>query len=541
MDSGSDLPMVGIGHNDVEDVYSDLYSTFSQVTATTANDVDQLPYPITMRNLVIFFGATVGGLLFGYDTGVISGVLLMLKPEDLSLDVITDFQRELITSITCLGSFFGSILAFPTSDKYGRRITLALCSAVFVVAAFWLALSTNLTFLVVGRLLVGVAVGVAAQCVPVYLSEISPASIRGSVLALNTLAVTAGQLISYMVSLPMQDIRHSWRYLFGVAAFPAVIFLLLLDFIPESPRWLISKGKFADALDSLRVIYPAVPLNLVSLKLKWLILDINKLRRYQDVEDPLIVRSQSISRYSGVANEPLPESTSSQSSNDAAVPVERRSHHKMEPRSRRALLVGCTLMFFQQVSGINAFLYYAAIIFAHFDIKNPLVPAMAVAATNFVFTLVALKCIDRIGRRSMLLYTIWIMTVGLLLSSVGFDKNNTKLILVALLVFVGGYASAMGTIPWSSVEFLPLNRRSFGAACISCTNWFSNSLVTVSYLSIANSLGMDRTMLIFALFTILNWIFVYYCYPEVKGLTLEEIGRVFENGIDVSYVYRNYH
>ncbi|GAV53976.1 hypothetical protein ZYGR_0AK04780 [Zygosaccharomyces rouxii] len=528
----SELPPTRTALNDVDDVYSDLYSNLSQVTATTANDVDQLPYPITFRNLVIFAGATVGGLLFGYDTGVISGVLLMLKPQDISLNVITDFQRELITSVTCLGSFFGSILAFPTADRYGRKMTMALCSSVFVVAAFWMALSTSLAFLVVGRLLVGVAVGVAAQCVPVYLSEISPASTRGLVLALNTLAITGGQLISYIVSLSMQNVQHAWRYLFGLAALPALIFLLLLDFIPESPRWLISKGDFADALDSLRVIYPTAPLQLITLKLKWLILDIGKLRKYQDAEDPLLVRRQSISRYIGANDEPLSESPPSDGN---------RSRHRMEPRSKRALLVGCTLMFFQQVSGINAFLYYAAIIFAKFDVKNPLVPAMAVAATNFLFTFVALKSVDPVGRRSMLLYTIWIMTLGLFLSSVGFDKNNTTLILVALLIFVAGYASGMGSIPWSSVEFLPLNRRSFGAACISCTNWLSNTVVSISYLSMANFMGMDRAMIMFAIFTVLNWIFVYYYYPEVKGLTLEEIGKVFENGIDVSYVYRNYH
>ncbi|GAV49067.1 hypothetical protein ZYGR_0N04720 [Zygosaccharomyces rouxii] len=536
----SESPPARNGLNDVDDVYSDLYSTISQVTATTANDVDQLPYPITFRNLIIFVGATVGGLLFGYDTGVISGVLLMLKPQDISLDVVTDFQKELITSVTCLGSFFGSIIAFPTADKYGRKSTMALCCTVFVVAAIWMALSTSLTFLVIGRLIVGVAVGVAAQCVPVYLSEISPASTRGLVLALNTLAITGGQLISYVVSLSMQNVQHSWRYLFGLAALPAIIFLLILDFIPESPRWLISKGEFADALDSLRAIYPTAPLQLVSLKLKWLILEIGKLRKYQDAEDPLLVRTHSTSRYIGVNDEPLSESSPSQD-NNLVVSAESRTRHKMEPRAKRALLVGCTLMFFQQVSGINAFLYYSAIIFAQFEVKNPLVPAMAVAATNFVFTLVALKCVDPIGRRSMLLYTIWIMTIGLFLSSVGFDKNNTKLILVALLIFVGGYASGMGSIPWSSVEFLPLNRRSFGAACISCTNWLSNTVVSVSYLSIANVMGMDRAMIMFAVFTILNWIFVYYYYPEVKGLTLEEIGKVFENGIDVSYVYRNYH
>lgn len=536
--------------SDVEDVYSDLYSTFSQLTSTTANDIDQLPCKLNSKMLLISAGACVCGLLFGYDTGVISGVLLVMAPQDISQDTITDFQKEVITAVTSLGSFFGSVLGFPLSDRYGRRTTMALCCVVFVIGALWMALSTTLSLLVIGRLIVGVAIGVAAQCVPVYLSEVAPANIRGTILTLNSMAITGGQLISYVVALLMADVKHAWRYLFGVSAIPALIFLLLYEFIPESPRWLVLKGEFPKAHATLRILYPDATPRQVSLKLRRLVLDMCKLRKYEDIEEPLISRPNLFARYARLSISKPPQevnfdvnSTSGLSASNVPLerPVARRQKHRMEPRARRALMVGCVLMFFQQASGFNAFMYYATLIFADLNVKNPLVPATLIALTNFIFTLVAFQLVDNVGKRPLLLHSIWIMTAGLLLSSFAFSRENTALVLFSILLFVASFASAMGSIPWSTVEFLPLNRRSFGASCISCTNWLTNMLMSMSFLSFVNQFGTPNTMLVFALFTVLNWIFVYYWYPEVKGLTLEEIGKVFEHGIDVNYVYRNYH
>lgn len=199
------------------------------------------------------------------------------------------------------------------------------------------------------------------------------------------------------------------------------------------------------------------------------------------------------------------------------------------------------LMFFQQTSGFNAFMYYSATIFEQVGFTNPLVPAIIVAFTNFSFTLLAMKLIDTMGKRTLLLMTIWIMTVGLLLCSVGFELNNLALLVVSVIVYVGAYATGMGVVPWSSVEFLPLNRRAVGGSMISCTNWLTNSVLSLTYLTITDRIGNENTMLLFALFTIFNWLFVYIWYPEVKGLSLEEIGQVFENGVDVHFIYRNYH
>ncbi|CCD22593.1 Cin10p NDAI_0A04360 [Naumovozyma dairenensis CBS 421] len=539
----------------VEDIYSDLYSTFSQLTCTTADDIEQLPYSIDLKTSLIFVGSTVGGLLFGYDTGVISGVLLNLKPEDLSRPSLTDFNREIITSITSIGSFLGSIIAFPLADRCGRRITLAICCMVFIISGIWMALSRSLLFLVVGRLIVGIAVGVAAQCTPIYLSEISPANVRGFMLTLNSVAITGGQLLSYMFAFVLRDLSQSWRYLFGISAIPAIMFISLLDFIPESPRWLVTRGKFPEAHSALKMIYPGASVHQINLKLRRLIIDLGKLNHYNDIDEPLLQQSRSflmnlnssiLSQANSievpVINNLVQPSNSYSSLPNQRSSLKRKRHvHKMEARTKRALMVGCTLMFFQQVTGFNAFMYYSPIIFSKLNIQDPLLPAILVAITNFLFTFVALRYVERVGKRSMLLYTVVIMIIGLLLCSTGFEKNNLNLLLTSIVIFVAGYASAMGTVPWSCVEFLPLNRRSFGASCISCTNWLTNAIVSLSYLSIIDKIGDSSTMLIFAMFSTFSWIFIYFCYPEVRGLSLEEIGKIFENGIDIYNVYRNYY
>lgn len=570
--------------DDVEDVYSDCYSTLSQCTSNTVNDIELMPWDFNWRNIVIIFSGTVGGLLFGYDTGVISGVLVSLQPQDLARDVLSDWDKGLITSMTSIGSFVGSILAFRLVDKYGRKPTLAICCIIFCIAAVWMAFSPTLVWLLNGRFIVGTAVGIAAQCIPIYLTEISPANIRGIILSFNTLAITGGQLLSYILAYYTININHVWRYLFGVSAIPAVLFILLLDFIPESPRWLLQQRKFHEAYRTINIIYPNATKYQCQKLLSKLLKDLNILYRYQDL--PSIYKSNSstsLKLYTGSSNisngnprmgnpVSIPTSNDNKITNNEnnvlhnkntdtrrkSLPLANSNlltpllcspnHikkptriHRIEPRAIRALFVGCTLMFFQQITGFNVFMYYSPLIFSNINKDNPMLPAIVVALTNFIFTIVAILFVDRIGKRAILLRTIWIMTFGLLLSTAGFSKNDNNLLIFSIIIFVGGYASGMGTIPWSSVEFLPLNRRSFGSSCISCTNWLTNAIVSMSYLSLMSRIGNEDTMFIFAVFTIVAWFFVYFCYPEVTGLSLEEIGKIYENGIDVHYVYRNYH
>lgn len=524
-----------------EDVYSDLYSTFSQMTTTTVNDIEQRPYPFTLKTCVMFLSSTIGGLLFGYDTGVISGVLIAMNPSDIRLSRLENWQREVITSITCAGSFVGSILAFPLADSCGRKNTLTVCCVIFAMASMIMASSFTLGMLISGRFVVGIAVGIAAQCIPIYLSEISPAKIRGTMLTLNSISITGGQFFAYLIAYWMIDAKNptgnsAWRYLFALGALPAIVFLLTLDCIPESPRWLLSKARLIEAESALQTIYSTATANEIHLKMKKMANDLNKVRYYSDETEPLILPGR---KRRSVA------SSRTARSSVIGVPYTNqqvgKKIHRWESKSKRALLIASVLMFFQQLSGFNAFMYYSATIFEQVGFENPLVPAIVVAFTNFCFTIFAIRLIDTIGRRMMLLSTIWIMTIGLLLCSVGFELKTYSLLIVSVIVYVAAYATGMGIVPWSSVEFLPLNRRAIGGSVISCTNWFTNSVVSLTYLTVMDKIGSENTMLIFALFTVFNWLFVFIWYPEVKGLSLEEVGQVFENGVDVHFIYRNYH
>lgn len=553
----------------------------SVISTATDDNIDNLPITLNFKTIATFLGATIGGLLFGYDTGVISGVLASLQPSDLSREEFTNFDKELITSITSLGSFFGSMLSFPIADHYGRRPTLAVCCVIFTIASIAMAVAKSLNFLIFGRLLVGFAIGIAAQCIPVYLSEMSPTKIRGKILALNVIAITSGQLFSYILAIILYDVSNSWRYLFAFAAIPAVLFLLLLDFIPESPRWLIAKGRINEASHSLKLIYNNATNNQVNQKLKNLLFDMYKLRnislsqnespsnytelrnvqlqtRIVNITNPTQTQQQSLLSSSDGPNSKststdrlvvnnnansifVPSSTTNDTlTQDTFSKMKFNDIFQLSPSTRRALAVGCILMMFQQISGFNAFMYYTATTFKKLHIKNPLYSALTVAATNFLFTVITFFFIDSHGRRKILLLTIPLMTFSLLLSSIGFRHNDSTLILISLSTFVAAYASGMGIIPWNSVEFLPLSKRAFGASCISSVNWLSNALISLTYLSMVDGFGAEATMLIFAIVTLLNWFFVWFWYPDVRGLSLEEIAEVFKDGIDINYVYRNY-
>lgn len=495
-----------LGYKPSYEPHPKLRYTISSVQNITSIDVDDLPYSVNKKGLPLFFGATVGGLLFGYDTGVISGVLLYIQPQDIKLNLITDLQKELITSITCAGSFVGSVVAYPIGNYYGRKLTLVICCLIFIMASLLMSLSTNLKMLITGRFIVGIAIGFAGQSIPVYLSEIAPKNIKGTVLTFNTISITAGQLFAYIVSL----LTSNWRYLFAIGMFPAIGFILILDLIPESPRWLITNGMLKDAESCLKHIYPMATSGQIQSKL---------LKIAYDMEAPTLYKNRSCSSTNNISqpeNLPLISHEIFKGENNI----------RLTPRS--ALLVGCILMFFQQIIGFNTFMYYSAIMFNNLGVHNPILSSCTVAGINFIFTFIPVKFIDVYGRRWLLLNTIWIMTIGLILCSIGFQYNNVPILLASIVIYVAGYASGMGSIPWNSIEFLPPNKRLIGGTYISCTNWLSNFLVSLSYLSLIAYLGNKKIMLFFAIITILNWIFVFIWYPETENLD-----RAFSNGINI--------
>lgn len=477
-----------------------------EVLSQQTEDIENQPNWWPGASIVLLIGALLGGLLSGYDTGVVAGVLLALKPGDIARTIISDTDRSLIASSTAMGALFGSLIAGRTANQYGRRTTLLWSGLIFTGSSVWLALATSLSSLALARLSVGIAIGAASQCTPLLLSELAPTKIRGAILSCYTLSVTAGQCLAYFAAFTLSNRDQSWRILFALGFPPSLLYCCALIIFPESPRWYITQGEYDDAHRSLQAVYPTATHLQVSRKIQAL------------AHDLVAEESQAL----------LP--------NVASTYKKPKISHTI-----RGLVIGCTLMAFQQLSGFNALMYYATIIFKRLGTESPLIPAMCIAATNFFFTIFAILVVDNIGRRSMLLYTLWVMPLALVSASSGLKSGNFTTIVISILLYVAAYASALGTVPWTCVEFLPMEQRSLGASCFSCTNWITNTIVSASFLSMVTKLGVSCTFLIFSFICCMSWVFVYFWFPEVKGLTLEEINQVFKNGIDVNYVYRNYH
>jgi SP family myo-inositol transporter-like MFS transporter 13 len=448
--------------------------------------------------------------MFGYDTACISSILIFLDSGSLDLSYK---QKEIVTGMTSVGSFFGSLGASVLTDKMGRKSVLTVCCVIFTLAAIQLGFCQSVISMIWGRLVVGFAVGAASMVVPVYISEVAPSKRRGTLLALNSISTTGGQFLANIAALCVASSKYNWRLMFLFSGIPPVLFLLVVGFIPESPRYLILHQEYDKAELAISNLYPYASAEQVQSKVSSIAEDI----RLNEERHNLPLHSRLFGSGATI----------------------------------RALAVGCGLMFYQQASSFNSFMYYGATIFKMVGVGNPLVVSILISGTNFGFTFVALWLIDRVGRRSILLRTVWIMSLSLFVAGIAFSKvrmpqstealsvnSYSVLLLVSVLSFVASYASALGTVPWSSVEFLPLEARAPGCAIIAATGWLTNSLVSVTYLSLVDLTSLSATSIIFSVICLAGWLAVYKWYPEVNGLSLEDIRYVFEDGIDIHYVSR---
>lgn len=467
-------------------------------------NIEQEDSPLTGYLLLVICLATIGGLLFGYDTGVISGVLVLIK-SDLG-HPLSSFEMELVTAITSVGGFVGSILAGISTDSLGRKPLIALACIIFIIASFLMALSTSLITLVVGRFVVGLAIGASSTIVPMYIAEVSPTDYRGRLVTLNTIACTGGQVSAYILGALLQDLSSGWRYMLGIASIPPLLFLIFMSIVPESPRYLIRSNKLEDAVLVLKLLYP----NYSSSHINQLL---------EDMADSHSHKQANFSSLWRIAS------------------------------NRRALVVACCLMSSQQLCGFNSFMYYSAMMFSIVGFNNAIAVSIVVSATNFTFTWLAVLYVDSIGRRKLLLNTVWIMVISLIVTGLAFlnvdlkdtyhklsslEGSGTKstapfIIVAATIVFVASYATAMGNVPWQASEFMAIDVRHYGSMCIASTNWIMNSLVSLSFLSLLQWITPTGTFLLYAFFSLLTYIGIYFCYPEVAGIPLEEVNEIFKD------------
>lgn len=426
--------------------------------------------------------AAVGGLLFGYDTGVISGALIFIK-RSFGLSI---FQQELAVSSVLVGAAVFAITGGSLSDRFGRRKMLLITSVIFIAGALVCAFAGSIQILILGRVMVGIGIGLASSVVPLYIAEISPASARGWQVSLFQLAITIGILVAYLADYVFTP-SSGWRWMLGLAVVPGVLLGAGMLFLPETPRFLARHGHF----DLARTV-------------------LIKIRGTQDVEEEF------------------------QEIKTASQETALRGHVSdlLLPALRPALMIGIGLAIFQQVTGINTIIYYAPYIIRTAGISSlqgSILATAGIGTVNVVMTLVSMWLIDRVGRRPLLLTGIAGMIVSL--GALGFifhlqakGGELAGLAVVILMFYVASFAISLGPIFWLLIaEIYPLKIRGLATGIAAGTNWLANFVVSLTFLSLLKSLGPSLTFWLYGVLAIGSWLFSYYLVPETKGRTLEEI------------------
>jgi SP family galactose:H+ symporter-like MFS transporter len=430
-----------------------------------------------------------GGLLFGYDTGVISGALLFIKQDFAPL---TPFVQGIIVSTLLVGAVVGALSGGPLSDRIGRRPTALLAAVVFGAGALAVAFAPSVTFIIFGRFLLGVGVGLASMIVPLYIAEIAPPDRRGALVSLNQLMITIGILVSYIVGVIFTPIE-GWRYMFGVALIPALILGIGMFRLPESPRWLFEHGQLERARSVLgRSRTPEQ----VDLEL-------------QEMEEIKALEQEQ----AGVSYREL-----------------------LAPFVRPALIIGIGLAIFQQITGINTVIYYAPTILQGVGFSEGgaiAATALGVGVVNVGFTILAVRIIDRAGRRPLLIIGLIGMVISLTLLGLVFAIGATSgaaglLATVCLALYIASFAISLGPVFWLMIsEIYPLRIRGTAMSVASIANWGSNWLVALTFPVLLATLGGAGSFWLFAALGIVAWVFVYFRVPETKNRTLEEIEASF--------------
>jgi sugar porter (SP) family MFS transporter len=435
----------------------------------------------------------LAGLLFGYDQGVISGALHGMQAEfDLSTTL-----TEVITSGVTLGALVGALAAGLLADRIGRRRTILIAAFLFCVGAMLEAAAPGTSVLVVGRFTVGFGVGVASVAAPLYAAEMAPSRLRGRYVSIYQLAITIGIFIAYAVDQVLTD-ADNWRLMLGVSAVPAVLLIFAMVPMTDTTRWLVKVGRRDDAVHALNRVVP----------------DGDTEAGIAEIEEALV--------------------------EDA----EQASWGEVFGRAvRRPLIIGVGLAVFQQITGINAIIYYANEIFSFAGFSTPQDQAAAttwaIGAVNVLATLVAVAYVDHFGRRPLLLMGLVGMGTSLAVVGACFVKLDGAgssgesmagtFMLVALVVFIASFAFSLGPVVWTIInEIYPNRIRGRAVAIATAANWATAYLVSRYFLTLIDDIGKPATFWLFAFFSVCAFVFVQRLVPETKGRTLEEIEEMWE-------------
>ncbi|KAK8967896.1 putative inositol transporter 2 [Platanthera guangdongensis] len=529
--------------------------------------------------LRLAFSAGIGGLLFGYDTGVISGALLYIQDDFSQFDKKTWLQ-ETIVSAAIAGAIAGAAAGGWANDRFGRKISLMVADFLFFVGAVIMASANGPALLVAGRVFVGLGVGMASMTSPLYISEASPAKIRGALVSTNGLLITGGQFFSYLINLAFTKAPGTWRWMLGVAGIPALVQFILMAFLPESPRWLYRKqGKEEESRTILHKIYPA-----------------------DEAESEIQELKDSV------------EAEIREEGSSGKINLLKLIKTKTV---RRGLVAGVGLQVFQQFVGINTVMYYSPTIvqlagFASNQIALAL--SLITSGLNALGSIVSIYFIDRTGRKKLLVISLCGVVLSLGVLSAVFHETSThspaigeaetkhfanstcpayelassnwdcmkclktsspscgfcassagKLYpgaclasndvvkegcrkegrlwytkgcpskfgwaaVIGLALYIIFFSPGMGTVPWIvNSEIYPLRFRGVCGGIAATANWVSNLIVAQSFLTLTRVIGTSMTFLIFGVISVAALFFVLICVPETKGLPIEEVESMLES------------
>jgi major inositol transporter-like SP family MFS transporter len=437
--------------------------------------------------------ATLGGLLFGYDTGVISGALLYMK-DDLNLSAFG--EATVVSSLLFPGAAFGALFGGRVADRIGRKNSLLVCAGLFLVGALGCAIAPNVQIMVAARIILGLGVGAAAVTCPLYLAEMAPAERRGRMVTINELMIVTGQMLAFATNALLDHLIHDphvWRIMLGVATVPALGLLIGMFILPDSPRWYGLKGRMTEARD---------------------VLGLSRSPKEADAEFALIVEH--------TAHMLKTKSTPFSVIRDV-------------PWIRRVVLIGCGLAIIQQATGINTVNYYAPTILEQsgLGVSAALIATIAVGVTSVVTTIIGIVLLGYIGRRTMLLIGFAGVAASQLALSLTFllaeSTTRSYVILACMVLFVAFVQMFIGTCVWLLLsEIFPLSIRGFAMGIAVFVLWCTNAVISFLFPLLNSALGSTGTFLLFVAINVASWLFVRASVPETKGTTLEELEERFE-------------
>jgi sugar porter (SP) family MFS transporter len=436
--------------------------------------------------IVVACIAGLGGILFGFDTAVISGAILFINKQF----HLTALQNGFVVSASLVGAIFGSLLGGRLADKFGRKWALILAALIFIVGTVGSGLANTMEALVISRIILGLAIGLSSFTVPLYISEMAPARLRGGLVSVNQLAITTGIFVSYFIDAYFST-DADWRGMFFMGVIPAALLFIGMFFLPETPRWLCMKGDFSKASNVLERI-----------------------------------------RHSHAVAGELED-------------IKNSLHNSGEKQSlfqkwiRPALWIGIGLGFFQQFTGINTVIYYAPTIFKLSGFSSntvAIIATMGIGAVNLVTTIIAIPLIDKVGRKPLLYFGMILMMICLFALALSFSLYHTDALrwiaFASLFVYVIGFAISIGPIMWLMfTEIFPLQVRGVASSLVASLQWLFNFIVSLTFLTLIKYLHESGTFALYGIICLFALVFIFLKVPETKNVSLEQIEANLKAGV----------